>query len=99
MRRRRWCSVLGGFGALACWLARDGVAIAANGQMFPVRSHLVPVVVVAAFILPAAFAGVGSLAKRYRASPAALLGLGLLAVGALALAAIANPHLLAGVRI
>lgn len=90
---------MGCLGAAAVWLGHNGGAIAANGQMFPVGSHLVPIVVAAAFILPAALAGLGSLVKRCRANPAAFLGLGLLAVGALALAAIANPQLLAGVRV
>ena len=84
---------------MAATAAGGGEAAAASAQMFPVGSHLVPVVVAMAFILPAGIAGLASVMKRVGRSPAGLLGAGLLAIGAVAVVALANPGLLAGLRV
>ena len=68
-------------------------------RIFPVQSSLVPMVVAAAFILPAAMAGVLSLLRRAGRSIGPVLGLGLGVVAAAAYAAYANPNLLAALRI
>lgn len=85
MRRNTW---RGAFTAAVAYALVDAVpASAAQGGMFPVQSHLVPFVVAGAFILPAAIAAVTSGLKRIARSPTALVGAGLAALGAVALAA------------
>lgn len=85
--------------ASAATIVTGGPASAGGGQMFPVGSHLVAVVVAAAFILPAGIAGVVSVVKRAARTPAGLLGVGLLAIGAVAVLALANPGLLSSLRV
>ncbi|MEZ5816716.1 MAG: hypothetical protein R3D44_06515 [Hyphomicrobiaceae bacterium] len=82
-----------------CFVTVAPAAMAGSSQMFPVRSHLVPAVVAAAFILPALMAGVASVLKRIGRSPVALVGLCLFAVGAAALVAYVNPTLLTALRV
>ena len=57
---RAWLALAG------LWIACDPlqVANAATPQIFPVKSHLVPVLVAAVFMLPATFAGCLSLMRR-----------------------------------
>ena len=74
-------------------------AFAGLPQVFPVQSSLVPVVVAAAFILPAAIAGVLSLLRRAGRSMGPVLGLGLVVAGAAAYAAYADPNFIAALRI
>jgi hypothetical protein len=69
---------------------------AASSQVFPVPSHLVAAAVVTAFMLPAALAGMTSIAKRIRRSRFGLLGVVLVVIGALAAAAYINPGFLSG---
>jgi hypothetical protein len=85
--------------AMAASIFAGGEASAASGQMFPVGSNLVAVVVAAAFILPAGIAGFVSVVKRASRTPAGLLGVGLLAVGTVAVVALANPGLLSSLRV
>ncbi len=99
LRLRQSRLMAGAWLTLGAAVAACGEAAAAGGQMFPVGSHLVAVVVAAAFILPAGIAGVASLVKRAGRSPAGLLGVGLLAIGAVAVVALANPGMLASLRV
>lgn len=74
-------------------------AITGLPQLFPVQSSLVPVVVAAAFILPAAVAGVLSVLRRATHALGPVLGLGLIVAGAAAVAVYADPTLIAALRI
>jgi hypothetical protein len=91
--------IVGVFFAMAASIGVGGEASAANAQMFPVGSNLVAVVVAAAFILPAGIAGGVSVVKRAARTPAGALGVGLLAVGTIAVVALANPGLLSSLRV
>jgi ABC-type glycerol-3-phosphate transport system permease component len=66
-------------------------AFAASSQPFPVPSHLVAAAVVAAFMLPAALAGMTPVAKRVRRSRFGLLGVALLIISAVAAPLITIP--------
>ncbi len=74
-------------------------ALAGLPQVFPVQSSLVPVVVAAAFILPAAIAGVLSLLRRAGRAMGPVAGLGVVVAVAAAFAAYADPTLIAAFRI
>jgi len=99
--RNIWQSrlVVGVCVAMAASVLAGGEALAASGQLFPVGSNLVAVVVAAAFILPAGIAGFVSVVKRASRTPAGLLGVGLLAIGTVAVLALANPGLLSSLRV
>lgn len=86
--------------ALAAGLGLAGgtEALAAPPQLFPVQPHLVPVVVAAAFILPAAMAGFLSVMRRLGRAGGAVLGAGLLVVALAAVAAYVQPDLLLALR-
>jgi hypothetical protein len=73
--------------------------MAAGAQMFPVQSHLVPVVVAAVFVLPAAAAGLLSGLRRLRQARGAMLAVGLLAIAIMAVAMYAEPSFLASIRV
>ncbi len=68
-------------------------------RVFPVQSGLVPMVVAAAFILPAAIAGVFSLLRRVGRLVGPVMGLGLATAVAAAYAAYADPNLLVALRV
>jgi len=91
----------GGMGLLSLIAAQLAAypAFAGNAQLFPVSSHLVPAAVVAAFILPAAAAGCVWTMRRVTRSRVGLVGLGLVAGGAIAVLAYVNPAVLAGLRV
>jgi|LNFM01.1.fsa_nt_gb hypothetical protein len=91
--------VVGVYFAMASSIFAGDQALAASGQMFPVGSNLVAVVVAAAFILPAGIAGFVSVVKRAARTPAGVLGVGLLAIGTVAVLALANPGLLSSLRV
>ncbi len=96
MRAWQWPSLAGM--AIAVLTASFGMALpaeAATRGLFPVQSHLVPAVVAATFILPAALAGVLSAMRRLQRSPGKLLGLLLIAMGAAGAILYVNPGLLA----
>ena len=87
--------------AIAAALGLQGAssaAFAAPGQLFPVPSHLVPMVVAAAFMLPAAMAGVLSVMRRAGRGRGAIVGAGL-AVAAIAAVAFIDPGLLTARRV
>lgn len=91
--RARWPVAAG-----LLWSELVPSAMAATPQIFPVQSHLVPVLVAAVFILPAAFAGLLSLLRRLGRSRA-LAGVSL-AVAVVALVAFyGEPSWLAALRV
>ncbi|MGE0699858.1 MAG: hypothetical protein AB7O57_12245 [Hyphomicrobiaceae bacterium] len=71
--------------ALVAVATAAGEASAAADQLFPVKQHLVPVVVAATFILPAAIAGIMSMLRRLGVARLTAVAVGLLAVGGLAM--------------
>jgi hypothetical protein len=91
---------MGAIGWVVCTsLLASLPAHAGNAHVFPVPSHLVAGAVVAAFILPAAIASVLSVIRRIGRSPIGLLGLCVVAGGALAAIGYVNPDLIASLRI
>ncbi|MEZ5853715.1 MAG: hypothetical protein R3D67_02820 [Hyphomicrobiaceae bacterium] len=74
-------------------------ALAAAPQVFPVSSGLVPLVVAAAFILPALLAATWSSMKRTTGRMAPVLGAALFLGVAIGAAAYVRPDLLAALRI
>lgn len=70
-------------------------AVAASVQLFPVKPSLVPVVVAAAFILPAFIASLMSVLRRAGLVLGSVLGFGLLAVMAMVVTAYLDPNLVA----
>ncbi len=67
---------------IAAVTASPAMALAGSGSIFPVDQTLVPVVVAAAFLLPALVAGVVSALLRLARSRMGLLGITVLAIGA-----------------
>jgi hypothetical protein len=67
---------------IAAMAASPAMALAGSGSIFPVDQTLVPVVVAAAFLLPALIAGVVSALLRLARSRMGLLGITVLAIGA-----------------
>lgn len=84
--------------ALALGFAGSTGALAAPAQLFPVQPHLVPVVVAAAFILPAAMAGFLSVMRRLGRAGGAMLGAGLIMAALAVGATYVQPSLLAALR-
>lgn len=74
-------------------------AAAQMPQVFPVKPSLVPMVVAATFILPAAVAGMTSLVRRAGRAMGPLASVGVLAIVAAALVVYGDPRLLASLRI
>ena len=77
----------------------DNSAVAADAQLFPVHSSLVPVVVAAVFVLPALMAASMSVMRRAARSAGPVLGIGLLVVAAAAVVVLVRPELLASIRV
>jgi hypothetical protein len=77
MRFGDTCGAIAILGAVVVSISSVGGALAADPQVFPVQPHLVPVLVAAVFVLPAAMAGLMSGIRR-RQGRGALLAIGLL---------------------
>lgn len=75
-----------------------GIAEAALPQVFPVKPGLVPAVVAATFVLPAAAAGVLSIVRRIGRATGPVAGIALLIVVALAVVVYVDPNMMAAVR-
>ena len=75
-----------------------GSAMAAAPQVFPVKPHLVPVLVAAVFVLPAGLAGFLSALRRLRQARSGVWAAGLLLAAVAAVAMYAEPQLLASLR-
>jgi hypothetical membrane protein len=86
-------------GAALASLGWIGSAFAASPQVFPVQPHLVPMVVAAVFVLPAAAAGLLSGFRRLRQGRGFMLAIGLLAAAAVAIAVYRDPQFLASIRV
>lgn len=69
------------FAIIAAMTASPGLASAHSAGVFPVDQTLVPVVVAAAFLLPALVAGVVSALWRMARSRMGLLGIAVLVIG------------------
>ncbi len=86
-------------GAAALTLAATAPSLAAGPQVFPVKSAFVPVVVAAAFIMPALVAGTWSSMKRSAGRMAPALAVALAIGLAAGVTAYARPDLLSVLRI
>lgn len=73
-------------------------ALAAGAQVFPVKPALVPMVVAAAFVLPAGAAGVWSVLRRSTGRVGTLASVAVFAIAAIGILAYANPELISVVR-
>jgi hypothetical protein len=85
-------------GGLLASLAATGAAAAAP-LMFPAEQTMVPLAVAAAFALPALIAAVFALLRRTARALGPVIGIGVLAAAALAVAGYLNPGLLAALGI
>lgn len=83
----------------AALILTGGSTEAAMPQIFPVKPNLVPILVAATFILPAAAAGVLSVLRRAGRAMGPVVSVGVLVVVAAALAVYADPLLIASLRI
>ena len=86
-------------GALVLFATAASPLLAAAPQVFPVKSGVVPLVVAAAFILPALLAATWSGMKRSAGRTARVFGLFLFLGAAVGAAAYIKPDLLAALRI
>lgn len=98
MRFGDTCGAIAILGAVVVSISSVGGALAADPQVFPVQPHLVPVLVAAVFVLPAAMAGLMSGIRR-RQGRGALLAIGLLAIATVAVAMYADTAFLASMRV
>lgn len=98
MRFGDTCGAIAILGAVVVSISSVGGALAADPQVFPVQPHLVPVLVAAVFVLPAAMAGLMSGIRR-RQARGALLAIGLLAIATVAVAMYADTAFLASIRV
>ena len=86
-------------GGLSVSLLFVAQAQAASGQLFPVKPSLVPMVVAAAFVMPALMAAVWSVVKRWSRQVHPVLGVGVLATLVAVVLAVSRPELLSALRI
>lgn len=84
---------------LAAAIGSLSEAYAAGSQVFPAQPHLVPLVVAAVFVLPAAIAGIMSGFHRLWRRPSPTLWISLLSTAVIVAFAYMQPQLLSAIKI